>query len=500
MNPDQAESIIARCQSDPVFCIQEFFGVKTLTWDMHQEILRSFITDDRVTVKSGHSLGKDFISGVLALWFLYSFKPSVVITTGPTSRQVDHVIWGEISKYWRTSRYPLGGRLLNHELHPDPNRDDWYAIGFTAKETGDSVGKFQGLKGKNVMVIVTEAQAVDDIIHEQIEGVLTSSNSKLYLAGNPLHTEGAFYRSFSDPTFKKFSLSCYDSPNYKAGREVIPGMVGRKWVTDKEQRWGIDSPLFQARVLGEFPKQSVFSLVSISDLEKALHAEPVAGYKVLAVDPARFGDDSTALASVNGGKLEWIEEYQGLATPRVEGIIMNHLVEKGDYDYLVVDEGAMGAGIFDHLQEQVVKVNQDRRREGKRMLNVDVMPFNFGGKPFDDKFANLSADAYFWVCDLIKQGKVQLVENADLFNQLASRKYEFNEAGKMRLESKEKIKKRGLPSPDAADAFVMAIWQSVSEDFKSKQELIEEDEAMEVERFDTYEGTGYPKREQEVFV
>jgi len=484
---------------DPPFCAREYLGIKTLTWEKHIEICKAFVTNDRITVRSGHSLGKDFLSGFLSLWFLYSFEPAVVITTGPTERQVNKVIWGEISKYWRNSLYPLYGELLTNEIKI---ADDWYALGFTAKETNQTIGKFQGLKGKNILVIVTEAQAVEDVIFDQIEGIMTSDNSKLYLAGNPLRTDGYFYRSFSDPTFKKFALSCYDSPNYIAGKEVIPGMVGRKWVVDKEVRWGKDSPLFQARVLGEFPKQSINSLVSISSLEKSLTKTPVKGYKVLAIDPARFGDDSTAFADVTGGKLNSIQEFQGLATPEVEGKAIS-LIKKCDYDFVVVDEGSMGAGIYDHLQDAIVDINKARKKKGDTLLITEIVPFNFGAAPFDDNFANLGTDAYFWVCDLIEKGDIRLIDHPDLFNQLSSRKYKFNLKGKMILESKADMKGRGLPSPDTADAVVMAFWQSIESDqaeFKTREERKEEDSEYE-QSLEVNELTGYPvRREREVFV
>jgi len=498
LNSKQARDIISKCQNDPVFCGQEYFGIKTLTWDKHQEILRALRDNDRVTVRSGHSLGKDFLSGIISLWFLYSFKPAVVITTAPTERQVNKVIWGEISKYWRASRYPLGGELLSNEIKI---ADDWYAIGFTAKETNQTIGKFQGLKGRNVLVVVTEAQAVEDVIFDQIEGILTAENSKLYLAGNPLRTEGYFYRSFSDPTFKKFTMSCYDSPNYIQGKEIIPGLVGRKWVEDKEQRWGKDSPLFQARVLGEFPKQSINSLISVSSLEKSLTKTPVKGYKVLAIDPARFGDDSTCFADVTGGKLNAIEEYQGLATPEVEGKAIS-LIKQNDYDFVVVDEGAMGAGIYDHLQEAIIEINKERKRKSDRVLITEIIPFNFGSSPFDSAFADLGTDAYFWICDLIEKGSIQLIENQELFSQLSSRKYEFNLKGKMKLESKEKMKSRGMPSPDVGDAVVMGFWQAIEpdvNDFKTRDEQEEEDENFELQEVNDI--TGYPvRREREVFV
>ena len=440
--------IILRSQKDPIFFCEEILKVKTLQWPQHREALMSFVDNDIVAIKSGHSMGKDFISGLVSLWFLYCFAPAVVITTAPSQRQVEKIIWGEITKYFNPA---LPGRLKTQEIEI---AEDWYALGFTTKETNQMIGKFQGFKGKNVLVVVTEAQAVEDNIYDQIDGIMTANNSKLYLAGNPLMNTGEFAKAFTRKNVKKFTWSCYDSPNYIADKEVIPGMVGRKWVEDKEKKWGKGSPLFQARVLGEFPKQSIYSLISLDECMKAVDAEPQKGRKVLSGDIARYGDDSTILTVLDGGDMIDQVEQQGKPTTQTEGLATN-LIIKHDPQDVVMDEGAMGAGVVDHLEEG------QKEMKSKHSIEYDLYGFNFGGKAEDSKFANKGTEAWFYSCEAIKKGKVRLMDDPELFSQLSSRKYKFDLKGRIILESKEDMKKKGLPSPDKADALIMGLYLSL---------------------------------------
>lgn len=467
-------------QTHPVEWAKDVLGVRL--WSMQEDILNA-IVHKSVVVKSGHGMGKDFLGAVIILWFLRVFENSKIITTAPSARQVEKVIWGEVSRLYYNALVPLEGKLMSQELRMSPS---WYALGFTTKETNSVVGKAQGFHAPHQLVVITEAQAVDESIYEQLDGVLTSDHCRKYIAGNPLMAQGHFWRIFNDSKvgneYEKFTFSCYDAPNVKERKNIFPGMVSYEWVEACRKKWGEDSALWEGRVLGQFPRVSVQTLLSMDECIRSTRVEkPSPGLKVLAIDPARFGDDSTGMSICVGGRQVYLNKESGKATTETEGEILG-LVAEHNPQVLVIDEGCMGGGILDHVTKEL-ESNE----------NINIVTFNFGGRPTDSKFANIGTEAYFTVCENIRKGLIRLEEDQDLFNQLCSRKYGFSTKGQLIIESKKDMKKRGFPSPDVADATVMALFHSIGEE-EAKTEEEEEEEDIEIAFLNADVMTKYPSR------
>ena len=242
---------------------------------MTEAWLRSIKERKPIVIGSGHALSKDFLnSGCLPLWFMNGWGPTCkVAMTAPTDRQVKKVMWAELSERYNNSVLKDNfGRLLVCNLQVSEN---WFVLAFTTKETGGSVGKFQGFHTPAICVIISEAQAVSDSIYEQVDGILTSEVQLYVVLGNPVRTTGNYVRMLRD---KKrnivLNLSCLDSPNVLAGEEVIPGMCVRKWVEDKRDRWDANGsgkdPRWQGRVLGLVPSTSIDNIISqdLYDLDR----------------------------------------------------------------------------------------------------------------------------------------------------------------------------------------------------------------------------------------
>ena len=443
----------------PVKFGEEVLGVEL--WGKQQEVLSALPEHHRVAVKSGNGLGKGFSAAVAVLWFLYTHDPAIVLSTAPTFRQVRYILWRQIHSLYRRAPEALGGRLLDTRWEL---ADDRYALGLSA----DGPDQFQGFHSPNMLIVVDEAEGVSDNIYEAIEAVMTSAEPRLLLIGNPTTTSGMFRRAFYEERqiYHCITISALDSPNLQPGGEVVvPGLVTSRWVDERRQIWGEDNPLYRARVLGEFPDQTEDALISLSHVEAAVErwraqqlvqasgfATPPPGQwepegeVVLAVDVARFGSDHSVILRRQGNRVDEIRTFNGLDTMQLAGWVAAAIREFQPLR-TCIDEVGVGAGVVDRLREQGY---------GVRGINV--------GQTARQKevFANLRAEGYWRLRELFANGEIAIPPDQQLVGELVSLRYHHDSRGRVLLERKEDMRKRGVPSPDRADALMLAFLEPSS--------------------------------------
>ncbi len=440
-------------QKYPALWVEEVFGESM--WGAQRKILESLANNKRTTVKSCFDIGKSFISARSVLWFLYSFPHSKVITTAPTFRQVEGILWREIRVAKEKSKIPLRGEISTTKLDISP---DWFAMGLST----DEPTRFQGFHAVDIMLVIDEAAGVGEEIFQASEGIVSSENARTLYIGNPTKLEGTFYKSFRMPQYSKISISAFDTPNFtKFGitiddvrnntwKEKIvselprPYLVTPEWVYDKHERWGESSPMWQAMVMGEFPTQGDDTLIPLSKIEEASRRviEPAEDdVEVIAADIARFGVDKTEFCHRKGGHTDQMEEHSMMDTmetaARLHDFMGFHPKASVNIDVIGV-----GAGVFDRLKQ----IDDKRSINGINVAIPSTEP---------EMFANLRAEMFWGLRTRFMEGTIDIPEDDDLIAQLANIKYKFVN-GKIQIEGKEDMKKRGMSSPDKADALAMA--------------------------------------------
>lgn len=462
----QVKSHFIEKLQDPEYFTEKILNKKL--WPVQAEILKSVRDNMRTAVRSCHGIGKTFTAAMCILWFLYTHPKAIVLSTAPTWRQVEKLIWKEIRSAYRESVIPLGGNLLpkTPELHLI--HDEWYAAGLSTNEPD----RFQGFHEEHILVIVDEAAGVNLEIYEAIEGILTSSGARLLLIGNPTAIGTPFYDAFTKPIgYKTFHVSAFDTPNFTAFglkpediangtweekvKEIpYPRLITPQWVSDRFKAWGENSAPYQVRVMGNFPQQGEDTLIPLLWIELAMERweETPEGKPIqLGVDVAAYGSDKTVIAVRKGKKLSDLNVYSQKNTRETTGLVLQHARDNGTRK-IAVDEIGIGRGVVDSLEE-----------EGYYGVGVNVAERSRD----PERYHNLRAELWYSFREMLDPDKepIALPPDDELLSELASVKYKVDARGAIQIESKDDMKKRLGHSPDRADSAVLAFSNTQREGF-----------------------------------
>lgn len=433
---NQARAVLQRGRRDPVWWFRTVLGVKYLTPDQI-EVIESVRDNRRTAVPAGHAVGKTWLAARLALWFLYHWKGSKVVTTAPTWTQVERLLWRELKAAHAQARFPLGGVPTKTALDL---ADDWYAIGLS---TNDPT-RFQGHHGSRVMVIFDEATGIDPGIWEASEGIAVGEDDRFLAIGNPTDPTSQFKKATVSELWTTIRLSSVNHPNVVEGRTIVPGAVTKAWVDEHRILYGgEDTALWRGRVAGLWPEQGDDMLISLAWVEAAerRHSEIEEPGQLEAVgcDVARFGSDETVLISIHqDGYVAVPQAFRGQDTMATVGRLVRSKAPK-----LGVDDAGLGGGVTDRLHE----------------LEIEVVPVNAGEGARDHKeFTNRRAEMYWMLRELLKDGEIALPRHPQLAADLTNIKYLFDSKGRIKIEPKDDMRERLGRSPDYGDALAIACW------------------------------------------
>jgi len=465
LSPQQAKQIIDRSQRDPVWFCSNALGV-TL-WQQQQAIIRSVAANKRTTVRSCSGSGKSYTASCVAIWFLYNFYPATVLTTAPTFRQVESILWREIAGRYVNAKYPLSGKLTSTKLEL---ADNWFAIGLST----DEPERFQGFHNVNVLVIGDEGSGIPEAVYTAIENPMAAGNSKEMLIGNPTISSGTYYDSFQSPNYNPITISCFDTPNFtqfgitqadiesgtwksKIGDSKLPypALITPQWVAEMFTQWGKGSYMYQVYCLGNFPDAGVNNLIGLSWVERCIDrkTQPDNSPLVMSLDVSRYGDDESVLMLGRGNKILEIQSWGHQDTVYTAGRTAR-AIRQYNPSVVRVDSVGVGGGVADMLKNEFKNIIEE---------------INVGTPAIDtEQFLNLRAELYWLTAKSLEKGELDIPDNAKLKSQLVDIRYSYNSKGQLVIESKEDMKKRGSKSPDYADALVMLMGKH-SVPFKYKQ-------------------------------
>lgn len=450
--PDRVVADVLRAgRRDPVAWMRHYLDLDP--WHVQAEIVRDVFRYPRVAVKACHASGKTHIAAATVIAFHYLYPRSKVITTAPTWEGVEKLLWGEIgSLYQRLPKEEMGGELLATELR---SARDWWAMGLS---TNEGV-RFQGHHAWKMLVVIDEAPGVKPDIWTAIDSLRAGGDVHVLALGNPDVPSGPFYDAFTSPTWKTHTINAFSTPNLagltleqllampedQLDDQPRPYLITRRWVREKWYEWGADSPLWSSKVLGEFPQQATDALIWLAWLGAARRRPAVdpGGPVRVGIDVAGPGEDETVVVVQAQGNILALHAW---SKPDPRGDVLAVLEPwRERIERVSVDSAGLGYyfGLF--LRDQPWL-------KGKvRLINVGEQAHQKA------RYLNLRAELYWALRQHFQDGDVHGLTDELLYSQLASIRYEHNARGQVVIESKEEARKRGVRSPDRAEALMLAL-------------------------------------------
>lgn len=421
---------------DPVLFVEGVLGAKPEEWQ--KKALYAVRDNDRVAIRSGHGIGKTAFLSWLILWWVLTRSPSRIACTANTSSQLSDILWAEVAKWHRCMPDGLKELIEVTSAKVELTGQDSFAVARTARrETPEAL---QGFHSPNMLFLVDEASGVDNIIFEVGEGAMSTEGAKTVMTGNPTRTSGYFYEAFNKmkDSFFTMKVSSQDSTQ-----------VGPKFIEDMKVKYGEDSNIYRVRVLGEWPEADDDVVIPLHLLQSAADRDQVPADTtpvVWGLDVARFGTDKSALCKRKGNVVtEPIKSWRNKDLMEMCGIILNEYETTTWSDRpveILIDSIGLGAGVVDRLTELDLPV---------RGINVAE------SASMGERYGRLRDELWFLGKEWFEARDCTIPEQEELIDDLSKPRFTFLSNGKLKVEGKDEMKRRGLNSPDLADAFCLTF-------------------------------------------
>ncbi|MCW1913713.1 hypothetical protein OJ996_09015 [Luteolibacter sp. GHJ8] len=396
-----------------------------------------------VAVAAANGSGKtsDLVA-VAVSWFLRKYPLGWVVVTSGSWNQLKNQLWPALSALRKNNKGWIVRRGSECVVTTPEGRDMKIggAIGFSTNDPNRAEGwhpKINALTDP-VFIIVDEAKGVPD----DIFGAFQRCTRKFQLwTSSPGEPAGRFYEAFHKHAGLYFTL--------KVRSDQCPHIDPRKRDLDREEL-GEDSPLYRSMHLAEFT--SLDNRVAITP-EALIHAfliqaHPDPSGELVGFSDFAAGGDEDTISYRHGNVVKLHDAWREANTVQSRRRHIDAYQSKLRIPAGQVwgDADGMGNVILKDMAEEKFRANEFH-----------------GGQPALDpeNYANLISQVWIEGCRLIERGKLHLGPrdqfSSQLFEQLTTRRVEWDSRGRLRIESKEAMKKRGAKSPDRADSYLGAI-------------------------------------------
>lgn len=443
------------CKSVRPFWFQEYRPGLEITW---QQALVLYGIDKalrgevplRISIVSGHGIGKSTLLAWIILWFLFVHPDAQVPCTAPTAASLYDILWKELKKWIDAMPKEMGAMYLWESTHVRMKEapEVWFSRAKTASK--ENTEALAGVHADWVLVAVDEASGIEEPIFTTMEGSLTSGNILVILISNGTRAIGYFFDTHHNDAkrWQNYSFDSEESPR-----------VDRKYVDDIVSKYGLDSVEYFIRVKGRFPSEGVMDDKGYVQLfnESDLHFVPFdsewkpVGRVNGALDASGEGQDDSQWGARDRMRAAVVAEEK-TSTPASMAIRSLTVCDKYGIDPIDFVIDAFGKG---HPVAQEIALATAKQQRPWR-----VSPINTGDQCEDEDdrlmYVNIRAMIFYKMMLWCRAGG-ELMESAGLREELLSIRFKRTGQGRIQIMDKVTMKKLGFKSPNKADALSMTF-------------------------------------------
>lgn len=446
---DLLDREILRYRASPLQFVKELLGATPEDWQA--TALQASAEHDRISIRSGHGVGKSTFLSWLVLHQHITRFPAKTGTTAPTEHQLRDILWAEIGTWYRrlppALQAPFMLTDLRLELKAAP--EESFAAGRVARP--EKPEAFAGYHSDNMLLIGDEASGISEENYEVGMGAMSTKNARMVLAGNPTRPTGFFHKTHTSMRNRWYTMKVSSSDVERAQGHI----------DDVIAAYGKDSNAYRVRVLGDFPTSADEQVIGLDVIESAINRkieQSMAFYPVWGLDVARFGNDRSALAKRRGNTLlEPVQAWKNLDTMQTAGRVKAEFEATPPDERpseILVDVIGIGAGVVDRLYEMKMPA---------RGVNVGETP------AVGMKFMRQRDELWWRAREWFEARICSIPKDDELISELITPLYTFSSSGKIVIEAKDDQKKRLGKSPDLADALILTFAGGADRDYAADQ-------------------------------
>ena len=425
---------VAAYRDEPVLFVTEVLGADPLPWQ-REFLMHVARGERRISVRAGHGVGKSTACAWLLLWHMFTRLPQKSVCTAPTAGQLFDALFSEVKHWAQKLPAPLRDTIeifSDRIVQRGAPESSFISARTSSAERPEALA---GIHSENVLIIVDEASAVPEPVFEAAAGSMSGHSATTVLIGNPTRNTGLFFKTHHQLSsdWQTMHVSCLDNR-----------LVAKDFIKQIAATYGETSNAYRVRVLGEFALRDDDSLIPADLVDSAMIRDIALDTTqdlIYGVDVARFGSDRTVICKRRGNVVIEFRHWSGEDLMSTVGRIVHEANTDKPFE-ICVDSIGLGGGVADRLREL-----------GYNVRDVNVSESN----ALNQQAAKLRDELWIAAKDWLETRSVKLPKDDELRQELIGPTYSFTSNGKIKVEGKSEMKRRGMRSPDLADALCLSF-------------------------------------------